>query len=133
MKTQRVRWILLAALLALTLLPVAALAADPQKVLQVISVKVKGDRQAYLDKIKVLQGITKRLGMPPARVWRATLAGENTDVIYVATEYQSLAAMADAQGKLTADGEATKLLRDIDASGMRTVVDRSLMVDDTPQ
>ena len=133
MRTQKLRWLLLAVLFASTLLPVAALAADPQKVLQVISVKVTGDRQVYLGKIKVLQGITKRLGLPPARVWRATLAGENTDVIYVATEYQSLAAMADAQGKLTADAEASKLLRDIDTSGIRTVVDRSLMVDDTPQ
>ena len=133
MRTHRVRSLLLVALFALTLLPVAALAADAPKVLQVISVKVTGDRQVYLGKLKVLQGITKRLGLPPARVWRATLAGENTDLIYVATEYQSLAAMADAQGKLTADAEASKLLRDIDTSGIRTVVDRSLMVDDTPQ
>jgi len=99
----------------------------------VVSVKATGDWQVYLGKIKVLQGITKRLGLPPASVWRATLAGENTDVIYVATEYQSLAAMADAQGKLAADAEASKLIRDIDTSGIRTVVDRSLMVDDTPQ
>ena len=133
MGTHRVRCLLLVAAFALTLLPVAALAADPPKVLQVISVKVTGDRQVYLGKLKVLQGITKRLGLPPARVWRATLAGENTDLIYVATEYQSLAAMADAQGKLTADAEASKLLRDIDTSGIRAVVDRSLMVDDTPQ
>jgi hypothetical protein len=133
MRIHRVHWLLLVALFALTLLPVAALAADPPKVLQVISVKVTGDRQVYLGKIKLLQGITKRLGLPPARVWRATLAGENTDLIYVATEYQSLAAMAESQGKLTADAEGSKLLRDIDASGIRTVVDRSLMVDDTPQ
>ena len=132
MRTQRARCLLLAALFAATLLPVAAWAADPQAVLQVISVKVTGSRQAYLDKIKGLQGITKRLGLPAVRVWRATLAGENTDVIYVATEYASLAAMAEAQNKLTADAEWTKMIRDIDASGIRTVIDRSLMVDDTP-
>jgi hypothetical protein len=133
MKTQGVSWLLIAALFASSLLPIAALAADPPKVLQVFSVKVKGDRQAYLDKLKTLQGIAKRLGLPSNRVWRATFAGENTDVIYVATEYQSLAALADAQAKLAADGEASKLLRDIESSGIRTVVDRSLMVDDTPQ
>lgn len=132
MRTQRVRCFVLAALFATTLLPVAALAADPQAVLQVISVKVTGSRQAYLDKIKGLQGITKRLGLPAVRVWRATLAGDNTDVIYIATEYASLAALADAQDKLAADAEWTKMIRDIDASGIRTVVDRSLMVDDTP-
>jgi hypothetical protein len=125
--------LLLAAIFASTLLPVLARAADGPAVLQVISVRVTGDRQVYLGKIKTLQGITKRLGLAPARVWRATLAGENTDVIYIATEYSSLAAMAEGQGKLTADAEWSKLLRDIDASGIRTVVDRSLMVDETPQ
>jgi hypothetical protein len=120
------------AFLATTLVPVAALADGP-KVLQVITVEVTGGRQAYLDKIKVLQGITKRLGLPPARVWRATLAGENTDEIYIATEYESLAALAAGQDKLTGDAEGAKLLRDIDASGIRNVVSRSVMVDDTPQ
>jgi len=132
MRTQKTRWFVFAALLAATLLPVPALAADPQAVLQVFSVKVTGSRQAYLDKIKGLQAITKRLGLPPVRVWRATFAGDNTDVIYIATEYASLGALADAQNKLTGDAEWTKMIRDIDASGIRTVVDRSLMVDDTP-
>jgi hypothetical protein len=36
-------------------------------------------------------------------------------------------------GQLNADPEATKLVRDLDRGGMRTVSDRSLMVDDTPQ
>jgi hypothetical protein len=133
MRTQRLGSFLLAVLFASTLLPVTGFAADAPAVLQVISVKVTGDRQLYLAKIKTLQGISKRLGLAPARVWRATLAGENTDVIYIATEYPNLAAMAAAQGQLTDDAEASKLLRDIDASGMRTVIDRSLMVDDTPK
>ncbi len=132
MRTHRLGSLLFAVIFAATLVPMSARAADAQAVLQVIAVKVTGDRQVYLGKIKTLQGISKRLGLAPARVWRATLAGENTDVIYVATEYPSLAAMAESQGKLTADAEASKLLRDIDASGIRTVVDRSLMVDDTP-
>jgi hypothetical protein len=133
LRTHRARWLLVLALLAATALPARAWAADAKKVLVVISVKVNGDRQAYLDQVKALQGITKRLGSPAARVWRATLAGENTDTIYIATEYESMAAMAEAQGKLNADPEATKLVRDLDRSGIRTVIDRSLMVDDTPQ
>lgn len=133
MTNRSVRRFVLAALLAITVVPLAAFAAGPPKVLQVIDVKVTGDRQAYYAKIKTLQGITKRLGLPSARVWRATLAGENTDTIYIATEYESLVAMADAQTKLQADAEASKLLSDIDASGIRTVTGRSLMVDDTPQ
>ena len=133
MRIQRLGSFLLAVLFASTPVSVTALAADAPAVLQVISVKVTGDRQVYLGKIKTLQGITKRLGLPSARVWRATFAGESTDLIYIATEYPNLAAMADAQGKLTADAEASNLLHDIDASGIRTVVDRSLMVDDTPK
>ncbi len=48
-------------------------------------------------------------------------------------EYENLAALAAAQAKLSADPEATKFTREMDASGMRTVLDRSLFVDDTPQ
>lgn len=131
--TQRFLSLVLAALFAATLVPTVALAADGPAVLQVIAVEVTGDRQVYLGKIATLQAITKRLGLPAARVWRATLAGPNTDVIYIATEYSSLAAMAEGQGKLSADVEATKLLRDIDAAKMRTVVERSLLVDETPK
>lgn len=130
---QRLLSLLLAGLFVSTLAPSVALAADGPAVLQVIAVEVTGDRQVYLGKIATLQAITKRLGLPTARVWRATLAGPNTDTIYVATEYSSLAAMAEGQGKMNADAEATKLLRDIDAANMRTVVDRSLMVDETPK
>lgn len=133
MRTQRLGLIVLSTLFVLALLPVAALAADSPKVLQVITVEVTaGNRQAYLDKIKVLQGITKRLGQPSARVWRATLAGENTDAIYVATEYQNMTALAAGQDALTGDAEGAKLLRDLEASGIRKVVDRSVMVDETP-
>ena len=133
MRTQRILPLLLVTIFVATLVPMTARAADGPAVLQVVSVRVTGDRQVYLGKIKTLQGISKRLGLAPARVWRATLAGENTDVIYIATEYPSLAAMADGQAKLSADADWSKLLSDIEASGVRTVISRSLMVDDTPQ
>jgi len=133
MRIHRISRLLLLAMLAATLLPVAALAADAPKVLSVITVKVNGSRQAYLDKIKTFQATTKRLGLPAARVWRGTFAGNATDQIFIVTEYESLAALAAAQAKLGADAEATKFVRDMDASGMRTVLDRGLFVDDTPQ
>jgi hypothetical protein len=113
-------------------LPVAMEAAEPQRVAAVISVKVTGDDQVYFGKIKSLQAISKRLGLPTARVWRETMAGEATDTIHIVTEYPSLAAWAEGSGKLNADPEGNKLIRDLDASGIRTVVGRSLMVDDTP-
>jgi hypothetical protein len=129
----RTYWAVALASFVLCALPVPAPAADaPAKVLVVLSVKVTGDRQAYLDKLKTFQAITKRLGVPAPRIWRATLAGGNTDLLYIATEYPSAAAWAEANAKVTADPEATKFTREMDASGMRTVIDRSLMVEATP-
>ena len=125
--------IALLALTAFTLLSVDALAADAPKVAVVISVKVNGDRQVYLDKLKALTAINKRLGIPSSRIWRETFGGDATDTIRVVTEYANLAAMAEAQMKMTADPEATKFLRDLDASGIRTVLSRNVLVDDTPK
>jgi len=60
-------------------------------------------------------------------------AGEGADTIIVGTEYASIAAMAEAQARLDADPEWSKLIRDLDASGIRTVVGRSLYVEETPK
>ena len=132
MTTLGIRRLAAMMVVGITLAPAAALAAGPA-VLQVISVEVKGDRNAYYAQVKSLQAVAKRLGVPAVRVWRASLAGEDADTIYIATEYESLAAMAAAQEKVQADAEWNKLLRALDASGIRTVVGRSLLVDDTPQ
>lgn len=132
MTTLRIRRLAATMLVGITLAPATALAAGPA-VLQVISVEVKGDRDAYYAQVKSLQTVAKRLGVPAVRVWRASLAGEDADTIYITTEYESLAAMAAAQDKVQADAEWNKLLRALDASGIRTVVGRSLLVDDTPQ
>ena len=129
--TRRMTWMAIAMATAFAL-PVAMQAAEPQKVATVISVKLTGDLQAYLGKIKTLQGINKRLGLPQARVWRETMGGEGSGTIHIVTEYPSLAAWAEGSGKLDADPEGSKLLRDLDASGIRTVLGRSLMVDETP-
>jgi hypothetical protein len=125
---RRLRRALLALVAAGALLPVVALAALP-KVLVVVGVRAK-DRQAYLAKLATYEAVTERLGLPRARVWRATLAGEGTDTIYVVTEYESSSAWAAAQQKVAADPEASRILREIEASGVRTVVDRSLLVEE---
>jgi len=129
--TPRMRWMALVVVAAFAA-PAMMQAAEPQKVAAVISVKVTGDRQVYLGKVKSLQAISKRLGLPAARVWRETMAGEASDTIHIVTEYPSLAAWAEGSGKLNADPEGNKLIRDLDVSGIRTVLGRSLMVDDTP-
>jgi len=122
------RRLALLACLASILSPAVALAKGPPKVLVVVGVRAQ-DRQAYLEKVAALEEITKRLELPTARVWRATLAGEGTDTIYIATEYESQAAMAAAQQKLAEDSEARRFLRELETSGVRTVVDRSLLVE----
>ena len=129
--TPRMRWMALLVAVAFAA-PVAMQAAEPEKVAAVISVKVTGDRQVYLGKIKSLQAINKRLGLPAARVWRETMGGDSADTIHIVTEYPSLTAWAEGNGKLNADPEGSKLIRDIDASGIRTILGRSLMVDETP-
>ena len=129
--THRMRFIALLLALAFAA-PSLARAEEPQKVAAVISVKVTGDRQVYLGKLKTLQGISKRLGLPQARIWRETVGGESSDTIHIVTEYASLTAWAEGQGKLNAYPEGAKLIKDIDASGIRTVLGRSLMVDETP-
>jgi len=127
-RVRRLRRLALSACLASALLPTPALAKDPPKVLVVVGVRAP-DRQAYLEKVAALEAITKRLGLPTARVWRATLAGEGTDTIYIATEYASQAAMAAAQQKIGEDPEARRFLRELETSGVRTVVDRRLLVE----
>ena len=124
----RLRRLAVSACVACVLAPAHALAQQPPKVMVVVGVRAP-DRQAYLEKVAALEAITKRLGLPPARVWRATLAGEGTDVVYIATEYASQAAMAAAQQKLAEDPEARRFLRELETSGVRSVVDRSLLVE----
>ena len=129
--TPRMRWMAIVVAVAFAV-PVTMQAAEPQKVAAVISVEVTGDQQVYLGKIKSLQAISKRLGLPTARVWRETMGGDATDTIHIVTEYPSLTAWAEGNGKLNADPEGSKLIRDIDASGIRSILGRSLMVDETP-
>lgn len=99
--------------------------------LHVISVKAPGDVNAYLDKVKKARTIAMRLGLPPSRVWRATLAGTDTGNIAIGIEFPSLAAMEEAQRKLAADADWGKLMKEMEKSG-RTVVSSSLFEDITP-
>jgi hypothetical protein len=48
------------------------------KYLHVLSIKPPADVKSYLEQVKKARTIAMRLGMPPSRVWRATLAGSDT-------------------------------------------------------
>lgn len=120
-------------LAGLVLLALPAAAADAPKVLTVLSVKVKGDQAAYLQRVKQFNAVSKRLeSAGTMRVWRATAAGPNVGTIYVSIEYANLEAFAKAQTKLQADEEWNKLRKELDASGLREVIDSSLFVEVTP-
>jgi hypothetical protein len=124
-------WVL-AGVAALALAAPAA-AAGPRRVLNVITVKVKGDRDAYLEKVKRFTAISKRVEAGGTmRVWRFTLAGEQTGLIAIATEYPSLEALAKGTAKIQADEEWTRLVNELDASGTREVVGNRLLEEITP-
>jgi hypothetical protein len=114
-------------------LPLCALRAEARPVLQVIGVKVAAkDMDAYLERVGKLQGVAKRLSLPGPRIWRSTLAGTDAGTVFVAMEHTSLAAFADDVAKLQADPEWQKLLKDLDKSGIRTVLSNSLLEEMTP-
>ena len=95
-------------------------------VLQGVIVRVNPGRlDDYLGKIDALQKIQDRLGSSGTmRVWRATLAGNNTGNVAVGIVHPSLAAYAENTAKLNADEEAGKLLEGLD--DMRTLISSSL-------
>ena len=112
----------------------SALAADGPKVLHVLAVKVKGDPAAYVQRVQQLEAIRQRLAAGGTmRVWRATVGGSDVGTLYVAIEYANLEAYAQANMKLQADGEWTKAIQDLDASGLREVLSNSLLVEITPE
>jgi len=115
------------------LLAPAARAAEP-KVLNVLAVKVKGGQEdAYLQKVKALNAIMTRLQTGGTmRIWRATQAGDEAGTLYVGIEYPSLESFAKGMTKTSGDDEWRKLVREVDASGMRELLGNSLMVEVTP-
>lgn len=122
------------ALCGVVLLTPAVYAADAPKVLNVLAVKVKsGQEDAYLQKVKALQGIMSRLQTGGTmRVWRATQAGDASGTIYIGIEYPNLESFAKGLTKANADGEWKKLVGEVDASGTRELLGNSLMVEVTP-
>jgi 6-phosphogluconate dehydrogenase (decarboxylating) len=110
-----------------------ATAAEPRPVLSVLTVKVKGDQEAYLQKVKALNAISKRTEAGGTiRVWHATVAGTDTGLLYVGIEYPSMEAFAKGFTKVRADAEYQKLVKELDQSGTREIVSSSLLQEITP-
>ena len=101
-------------------------------VVSVLTVKVKGDQDAYLAKTKPFSAALKRNGATSVRVFRAAIAGEQAGLLSFASEYPNLEAYAKSATKNPSDPELQKLRKEIEASGMREIVSTSLLVEVTP-
>ena len=131
MKNKLCRWGLVAC--GLLMLAPSVLRAEGKPVMTVLTVKLKGDRDAYLQKVKGVMALAEKLQTGgKMRIWQATLAGSDTRLIYASIEYANMEAMAKAVTKLQSDDEWKKLLKDIDQSGVREVVSSELIEDVTP-
>ena len=97
-----------------------------------IAVRVDGDPSAYLALLPKFAAAFKRLGVPAARFWQATLAGEGTGSILITTAYPSLAAWEEAQKKTEGDAEFQSLRRQAEATG-RKLVSTLLVQERTPR
>jgi hypothetical protein len=97
-----------------------------------LAVRVEGDPSTYLALLAKIEAAFKRLGVPAARIWQATLAGEGTGTILIITAYPSLAAYEEAQKKLDGDTEFQSLRGQAEATG-RKIVSSVLVRERTPK
>ena len=104
---------------------------EAQVVGQAVAVSVD-DQDRYLAVIKELKALQAKL-TPDAsmRVWRATIAGEQSGMLYIVVEHPSLAAYAANTAKIQADPAWQKLIQKAAATG-RKLTSQSLMEDVTP-
>ena len=127
-------WFSLSLLFAFSMvlvLPAIALADSPP-VLQVVTVKVQGDGSAYLAKLKDGIPMLKKAGASDVRVFRATVAGDNSGLIFVSIEYPNLEAFAKGATKIADDADWQKLVKKLEGTG-RLLVGNSLLEDVTPK
>ena len=126
--TNPIRWLTFIALAGVAL----SSAAWAGPVLQVVTVKVNGDVDAYVKKIQPLMDMSKKAGATQTRIFRSTFAGDDTGLVFVSIEFADLEAFGKGTKTTQADPAWQKLIKDLDSSGIRTIVANSLMEDITP-
>ena len=113
-----IAWIMGMSLAAFVVLGAANEAAAQGPVINLIAVDDNGDLPGLLEIVKRARTINERLGIAEtARVWQATLAGDEVNSVVIAIEYATLEALAKAQAKQAADSEWQKLVQDVQARG----------------
>src|SRR5713101_5366444 len=90
-------------LLAVVLLLALPVAVRAQSVVTVLTVKVKGDQDAYLAKTKPLRSLLMKNGATNLRVFRALLAGDRTGLLSFVAEYPNMEAYGKAAAKAQAE------------------------------
>lgn len=102
-------------------LPARSLATDQDRpVLDVIVADVNGDLDGFLDRMKRIQGVAERLGIPATlRVFQATFADEKNGDIHLYWELPSFIAFAKAETALHDDAEFLAILEEMDGAGQR--------------
>ncbi len=102
-----------------TCLPAPSQATDQDRpVLDVIIVDVNGDVEGFLERMKRLQGVAKRLNLPATlRIFQGTFAAEKNGEIHLYWELPSFIAFAEAETALHNDKEFLAILEEMDAAG----------------
>ncbi len=129
------RMALLAVLAAMVGLPAvaAAQAQGPAVERHVLLIEVQpGQLDAFLQRNVQALAIQKRLGVPTARIFQATLAGPNTNTIVIVIDHPSLAAFAANTAKLQADPGWQSWIEELNKAGISRLVSNSLLVELTP-
>ncbi len=100
-------------------LPTPSQATDQNRpVLDVIVADVNGDLEGFLDRMKRIHGIAKRLDLPATlRVFQGTFEAEKNGEIHRYWELQSIIAFAQAETALHNDEEFLAILDEMGAAG----------------
>lgn len=126
-------WLFVWVAIAIAWIAVPKVAFAETPVVAVITVEVTGGLDQYLSYVKRLTAISAKHDAGELQVFRATYAGPNTNTVFVTLEYPSHAALAAAQAKLDADPDWQKAFQELQKSGVRSVVSRSLLENITPK
>lgn len=114
----RITLIAALAILCITL-PVCSLATDQHRpVLDVLIADVNGDLDGFLDRMKRIEDVAKRLELPATlRVFQATFAADKGGEFHVYWELPSFVAFAQAETALHDDAEFLAILDEMAAAG----------------
>ena len=106
------------------------LRAEP--VLVVVAVDTHGNTAEYVKRLENTIKIAKSLAPSSTwRVWVAFYSGPSTGTVYVSAEYESLAALAEADAAFNASEEFAASVAALAEMG-RTIISRATLNDATP-